>query len=208
MITSEANDKVRYARSLQRRRQRAREGKLLIEGVRLVEDAMRAGSIPALLFFQADRLEDERSQALLAQARAVGSDCHEVSEQVLGSLSETKTPQGIVAVVPLPKVQPPRERNFVLVLDRVRDPGNLGTILRTAAAAGVQEVLLTRGTVEVYHPRVVRAAMGAHFRLALSWRQQWPQIGAATEGLDVWLADAGGELAYDSVEWTRPVHYL
>jgi len=205
MITSEANEKVRFARSLQRRRQRAREGKLLVEGVRLVEDAMRAGSFPALLFFQADRTEDERSQALLSQARAEGAGCYEVSEQVLRSLSETTTPQGIVAVVPLPRVEPPDNPDLVLIVDRVRDPGNLGTILRSSAAAGVQQVLLTRGTVAVYHARVLRAAMGAHFRLAMSWRQQWEEIAEQTAGLDVWVSDAHGELTYDSVEWTRPV---
>lgn len=204
MITSLANEKVKYARSLRRRRQRTREGRLLVEGVRLLEEAMRAGCIPALLFFQPERAEAPRAQALLAQARAADVPCFAVGEAVLRSLSEMVTPQGIVAVVPQPQLQPPAASSLVLVLDRLRDPGNLGTILRTAAAAGVDEVLLGPGTVDPYNSKVVRAAMGAHFRLPLAVSLGWPGIAERLSGLSVWLADAQGEQAYDAVNWCRP----
>ena len=201
MITSLANEKVKYARSLRRRRQRTREGRLLVEGVRLLEEAMRAGCIPALLFFQPERSETPRAQALLAQARAADVPCFAVAETVLHSLSEMVTPQGIVAIVPQPQLRPPAASNLVLVLDRLRDPGNLGTLLRTAAAAGVDEVLLGPGTVDPYNSKVVRAAMGAHFRLPLAVGLGWHGIAERLSGLTVWLADAQGEQAYDTVNW-------
>ena len=204
MITSLANDKVKYARSLRRRRQRAREGRFLIEGVRLLEEAMRAGCIPALLFFQPEQVEDPRSQTLLARARAADTPCYAVSEPVLRSLSETVTPQPIVAVVPQPQLQPPAVPSLLLVVDRLRDPGNLGTILRTAGAAGVEELLLAPGTVDVYSPKVVRAGMGAHFRLPLAVGLRWPRIAERLRGLSVWLADAQGGQAYDAVNWRNP----
>ncbi|MDH7487619.1 MAG: RNA methyltransferase [Anaerolineae bacterium] len=204
MITSPANEKVKYARALRQRRQRAREGRFLIEGVRLLEEAMRAGCIPALLFFQPEQAEDPRAQALLARARAAGTPCYAVSEPVLRSLSETVTPQPLVAVVPQPRPQLPALASLVLVVDRLRDPGNLGTILRTAAAAGVDAVLLGPGTVDVYSPKVVRAGMGAHFRLPLAVGVKWPQIAERLHGLNVWLADARGEQVYDAVDWRKP----
>lgn len=204
MITSLTNEKVKYARALRQRRQRAREGHFLIEGVRLLEEAMRAGCIPALLFFQPEQAEDPRSQALLARARGAGTPCYAVSEPVLRSLSETVTPQPLVAVVPQPRPQLPARASLVLVVDRLRDPGNLGTILRTAAAAGVDAVLLGPGTVDAFSPKVVRAGMGAHFRLPLAVGVQWPQIAERLHGLSVWLADARGELVYDAVDWRKP----
>ena len=85
----------------------------------------------------------------------------------------------------------------------MRDPGNLGTILRSAEAAGVGQVLLAPGTVDAYNPKVVRGAMGAHFRLPLE-SLDWPAIAERVAGRAVWLADAAGEIAYDQVDWTAP----
>jgi TrmH family RNA methyltransferase len=204
MITSTANDRVKYARSLRRRRQRGREGKFLIEGVRLLEEAMRAGCFPALLFFDAERVESERAQPLLDRLQGRGVPCLAVSDAVLDSLSETVSPQPIVAVVPQPQMESPTAPSLLLVLDGLRDPGNLGAVLRTAVAAGVDEVLLARGTVDPYNPKVVRAAMGAHFRLPLVYGLDWEAIGRRLGGLAVWLADAQGDRSYDAVDWRRP----
>jgi TrmH family RNA methyltransferase len=91
-----------------------------------------------------------------------------------------------------------------LVVDSVRTPGNLGAILRTAAAAGVDQVLLSPGTVDFYNPKVVRGGAGAHFRLSilpLSWREIETRLG----GCDVWLAAAQGDLAYTEVDWKQPL---
>jgi len=81
------------------------------------------------------------------------------------ALAETETPQGILAVFALRSMPLPEHLDFVLILDNLRDPGNLGTLLRTARAAGVQAVLLTPGTVDPFSPKVLRSGMGAHFRL-------------------------------------------
>jgi TrmH family RNA methyltransferase len=206
-ITSVANDKVRYARSLQRRRQRGREGRFLVEGVRLLEEALRAGCIPALLFYSPERAEAERASGVLALAMAAGVPSYEVSEAVLNALADTVTPQPIVAVVSVPKLAAPAKASLVLVLDRLRDPGNLGTILRTAVAAGVDEVLLAPGTVEPYNPKAVRAGMGAHFRLPMAMLE-WPEIAERLAGLPLWIADAQGEVAYDQVDWRTPAALL
>jgi len=90
-------------------------------------------------------------------------------------LSETESSQGVVLVMPITDHPLPVDLNFVLILDQVKDPGNAGTMLRTAAACGVQLVLATPGTADLFAPKVVRAGMGAHFRLALL-EQSWDQI--------------------------------
>jgi TrmH family RNA methyltransferase len=91
----------------------------------------------------------------------------------------------------------------ILVLDQLRDPGNLGTILRSAEAAGAGEVVLAPGTVDLYNPKVVRGAIGAHFRLPVA-DLEWPAIGERVMGRAVWLADASGDMLYDAVDWRAP----
>lgn len=205
-ITSLANPKVRWARSLLEARSRRREGHFLIEGVRLVEEALRVGILPTLAFFSPSLEATPRGQALLQALWDLPGARERVflsSEAVLQSLSDTETPQGIVAAIPLshPSPGPP---GLLLILDQLRDPGNLGTILRTALAAGVEEVWLPVGTVDPYNPKAVRAAMGAHFRLALRVRARWEEAAIRTSGRPVWLATAQGGTPYDQVNWRVP----
>jgi TrmH family RNA methyltransferase len=205
MITSLKNDKVRIVRALQsRRRVRQRERRFVFEGVRLVEEAVRAGVPPAFTFYTELAEADERGGRLLESLRGMNVPCYAVSEPVMAACSDTETPQGILAVLPIPNFSRPERPTLTLILDRVRDPGNLGAILRTALAAGVEQVLLTPGTVDASNPKVVRAAMGAHLRLPLA-ALRWEAIVEAVAGCEVWLAAAGGDTLYAAVDWTQPV---
>lgn len=205
MITSRKNDKVRYVRALQsRRRVRQRERRFVFEGIRLVEETIRAGIPPAFVFCTASVEADERGGRLLASLRAMNVPCYTVSEPVMAVCSDTETPQGILAVLPIPDLPRPEHPTLTLILDRVRDPGNLGAILRTALAAGVDQVLLAPGTVDASNPKVVRAAAGAHLRLPVA-ALKWEAIAEAVTGCDVWVAAAGGETVYTAVDWTQPV---
>jgi TrmH family RNA methyltransferase len=202
MITSRKNDKVKYVRALQeQRRTRQREQRLVFEGVRLVEEAVRAGVSPVFVFYTEP---NERGGKLLASLCEMNVPCYAVSDPVMAACSDTETPQGILAVLPTPNVPPPQRPTLSLILDQVRDPGNLGTTMRTALAAGVEQVLLTPGAVDASNPKVVRAAMGAHLHLPVS-ALDWDAIAGAVAGCDVWLAAAAGETAYTAVDWTRPV---
>lgn len=207
MITSQKNDKVRYVRTLQaRRRARQQEQLFVFEGVRLVEESVRAGVSPTFAFYTeaADSVDSERSRRLLASLREMNVPCYAVSDPVMAASSDTEAPQGILAVLPIPKLPRPKHPTFSLILDQVRDPGNLGTTLRTALAAGVEQVLLAPGTVDATNPKVVRAAMGAHLRLPVA-ALEWDAITQAISGCSVWLAAAGGETSYTAVDWTQPV---
>jgi TrmH family RNA methyltransferase len=205
MIISLKNEKVRYVRLLQHRRSfRQQERRLVFEGVRLVEEAVRAGVTPDLVFHTEAIAEDRRGGRLLVSLRRMAVICYVVSEAVMAACTDTKTPQGILAVVPIPRLLPKPHPTFTLIVDRVRDPGNLGTMLRTALAAGVERVLLAPGTVDANNPKVVRAAMGAHLYVPIAVLG-WDAIAEAVAESDVWLAAADGELLYTAVDWTRPV---
>jgi TrmH family RNA methyltransferase len=204
MITSPSNERVKRVRLLQtQRRARLREARFVVEGVRLVEEAVNAGAALEFALYLESPAEGVRGRALLDTLRARNVLALPVSEAVMRACSDTETPQGILAVAEIPRLPLPEPVTFALVVDQLRDPGNLGTILRTAAAAGVELALLAPGTVDAYNPKVVRSAMGAHFRLPLR-HQGWPEITSALSGLDVWLAEAEAEQPYWQVDWRRP----
>lgn len=204
MITSPKNDRVRLVRALQeRRRVRQRERRFVIEGVRLCEEAARAGSVPHFVFFTAAAGEDERAARLLAAWQERSIACEEVDPLVMSACSDTETPQGLLAVVPIPTPPRPSRPALTLILDRLREPGNLGAVLRTALAASVEQVLLAPGTVDATNPKVVRAGMGAHFRLPIA-ALAWDEIAQAVADCQVYLASAHGGAVYTAVDWTGP----
>jgi TrmH family RNA methyltransferase len=156
------------AQSLRTRKGRASSGELLIEGVRLIEDALGA-DVDVRQLYHLPAEAGSRLDALVTRALSANIPCAKVTADELLSLSDTETPQGIVAIVEQSKWTVDdvfaNGTGDVLVLDAVRDPGNVGTLLRTAEAAGARGVLATRGTVEMSNPKVVRGSMGAYFRL-------------------------------------------
>jgi len=202
LITSLANEKVKLARSLHRRRGREKERLFIVEGVRLCEEAWRAGITPALLFYTPEVAAEGRVMRLLNAFAEVAKRGMIVSEEVMRAISDTQTPQGLLAVVAISE-RPPKE-GLLLIVDQLRDPGNLGTILRSAWAAGVGQVTTTKGTVDIYSPKVVRGAMGAHFHLSLAPDREWKEIEPLLEGRQALLADARGEVAYHEVDLTLP----
>jgi len=201
VITSPHNERVKTVRALVRRRVREREARFVVEGTRLVEEMVGAGVRPALVFYTEDWLSSPAAQGLMPHLEQAQNGAWPVAGTVMAACSETETPQGVLAVVPFLHLAP--RPGLILILDRLRDPGNLGTILRSAEAAGVGQVILTPDTVDLHNPKVVRGAMGAHFRLPVA-RLGWPAIREQASNRTVWLADAGGEVAYDAVDWTRP----
>lgn len=206
MITSIDNPRIKETRKLQRRRHRHQQQALLLEGVRLVRDALQSGAQIRELYFVSDLVADNvDAQRLLTTVAAAKIDCLACSAAVLATLTETITPQGIVAVVTLPHLPLPTPLDFVLILDQVRDPGNAGTLLRTAEAAGVTLAIFGPETVDPFNDKVLRAGMGAHFRLPLRICQDWPAIRTLLPAaLPFYLAQANAPLAYDAVDWVQP----
>jgi len=201
VITSTQNEHIKYIRSLGRRRVRQREGRFVVEGTRLVDEMAREGIRPALALYTENWAATPEGQRLLPSLAQAQDGCWPVSEQVLASCADTQTPQGVLAVAPVVPL-PPGE-GLILIVDQIRDPGNLGAILRSAEAAGVGQVLLSPGTVDVFSPKVVRSAMGAHFRLPVL-SLPWAAIAERVSGRPIWLADAHGSVDYGHVDWTQP----
>ena len=181
----------RLVRSLRQRRAREAEGLFLAEGVRAVEDLL-ASPLPVRLAVAASSLGDTpRGQALLHLLAARGVAVRETGERELAALADTETPQGILAVAPIPAAGLEALRMegdgpaVVLVLDAVQDPGNLGTLARTAEALGAAGLVALPGTVDPWNPKSVRAAMGSTFRL--------PVVEAGWDALAPFLRERGAQ---------------
>ena len=201
VIRSPANPTLRFVRSLQRRRTRRQERAFVVEGPRAIADALATGARPTVLLLR----EDATFDLAPTPSQDAPAPLRRVAPALFDGLADTVTPQGVLAVFPFPDVaQTTPGAPLFLVLDRLRDPGNVGTLLRTAAGAGVTTVYLTPESVDPYNPKTVRAAMGAHFRLPI-------RDLAATETerlvdtcpLRV-VADASSTLPYDALDWTQP----
>jgi RNA methyltransferase, TrmH family len=201
MITSASNPKVKYVRRLLAdRRFREREAAFVVEGGRWLAELARFGLAPRLLLATEIWLDQPENRALLAPLAAEPTL---VSEVVLAHASDTESPAGVLAVAPMAPGPLPASPTLLLILDAVANPGNLGTMLRTAAAAGVEGVILAPGCVDAYNPKVVRGGMGAQLRLAVQ-SAGWAEIGRLTSGQRVWLAAAGGATLYHHVDWRQP----
>lgn len=203
MITSPSNTRIKEARKLQRRRERHAQGRMLIEGVRLVRDAWQAGAVLRHVFYTRESLVEQSALAELVDDLAAASiEVLPCSTSVFATLSETVTPQGIAAVVDLPRLPVPSQRTLTLLLDQVRDPGNAGTLVRSAAAAGVELIVFGPETVDPFNEKVLRAGMGAHFRTPIRTCEQWDEVAAWVDVTQpLYLAEAAGEIDYDEVEW-------
>ena len=163
-----ASNLVSTVRDLQRRKARGRRGLALIEGVRLVEEALGAGLRLRGAIVAPDIARTARGTALVGELERHAVPVEGVAARTFAQLAGTDTPQGIVAVV-----EPPRwsledialsPRRAALVIDGVQDPGNVGTLIRTAHALGAAGTVVLRGTADALSPKALRAAMGATFR--------------------------------------------
>jgi RNA methyltransferase, TrmH family len=203
-ITSIHNPAIKRARSLLRRKGRIEERAFLVEGVRAVRDVLAAGVIPERVYVR-DAPED------LVTADGLPSELpiRLVTPAVLASISDVPHPQGIIAEVRIDAIDTnPKhdvwDASFVVVADGIRDPGNLGTLLRSAAGAGVTEVLVTPESVDPFNPKCVRAAMGSHFLVSIT-EVTFDQLVHRLAGIPlVAIADANGDLTYDEPDWTQP----
>lgn len=184
-------------RDLQRRKARKRRGLGLAEGVRLVEEALAAGIPIRGACYDASFRATSRGDALL---RALGDHAvplEELPERELARLADTETPQGILAVVEPPRwpldAIVPAAGSAVLVLDAVQDPGNVGTLLRTGFALGSPGAILLKGTADPANPKVMRAGMGATFRLPTAAAEEGEfRKWVTTRAVVVWAAGTEG----------------
>ena len=208
-LTGLQNPVVKAAAELKQKKYRTQNGLYLAEGLRTAEEAVAYKAVETLFYVATD---DERTMRLLEDAAMQNIKLVCVNENVMKKIADTETPQGIIAVC---KMRQPKLENLLasgkmlLVLDRVGDPGNIGTMLRTADAAGIGGLVLLKGCADIYAPKTVRSSMGSLFHIpVLSGVSEQEFVSAAKkagydllvtclDGADnLYKADLSGRIAF------------
>ncbi|MDB4870037.1 MAG: hypothetical protein JWL97_1041 [Gemmatimonadales bacterium] len=186
------------ARDLQRRKAREKHSLFVAEGVRSVEELLRSGLTVRGALVAPQLASAPRGEALRARLDQSRVEIAELSEKDFRSAAETESPQGVIAIGEVPSrsldTLEISEVCRILVLDAVQDPGNVGTIVRTAAALGATATVALPGTVDLWNPKVIRSSMGAqfhHFALHAEWAELLRLLDR--ESIELWAADAKGE---------------
>lgn len=173
----------------------------MLEGTRSAEEALAAGVTARLVLHTPD--PEPRAAAIVQAFSERGSEVLAVTPRILEACSDHVTPPGLLIVVDRPKLPIPASLSLALVADGLADPGNLGSLMRTCVAAGVEAMFLMPGSVDPYNPKVVRGGMGAHFRLPIETLADGP-ASPSLSGLEIWLAAAWDGTVYHQVDWRKP----
>lgn len=188
IITSLQNERVKFVRSLRMRKVRNETGLFVADGVSVVIAARDQGWLPRTLIYAETEKQSKAARGLMEWAAAGGAECLEVTEPIIAKLAQRDNPQNVVAVFDQRWTTPPNGENervesVWLALEEVRDPGNLGTIIRTADAVGASGIILIGASCDPYSPEAVRATMGSIFSVPLAraqaepfraWLKGWP----------------------------------
>lgn len=209
-ITSHANPRIKAIRALSLAKHRKESGQFLVEGLKLVTDALSEGWTIRALIHEAAAIEQPAIAKVAASARIAGADILSVSSDILGKITRRDNPQTVLGVIDQRLTDAAdiaaAPRGVVLALDRVKDPGNLGTIIRTADTVGAGGVILVGPSVDPFSIEAVRATMGSLFHVPLTrmseeqliaFSRNWPGSVIGTH--------LRGDVDYRSARYTRPV---
>jgi TrmH family RNA methyltransferase len=187
-ITSASNPRIVAARKLQHRKHREAVGLFLVEGLQLLHMALDGGAMAHEVFYCPQQFVGSEAAHMLDRFARAGARLCNVSAQVMEALSDREAPQGLVATFRIPERSLSAlrlaGRALVVILDRLQDPGNLGTLIRTADAVGAAALILIEPCVDPYDPKTVRGSMGSLFNLPIISTQD-------VTGLFAWLASCG-----------------
>lgn len=206
-ITSTSNPRVVAARKLTQRKYRQAQGLFLVEGLQLLHMALDASATPHEVFYCEEQFAGAEAPALLTRFRHASADLCSVTPRVMESLSEREEPQGIVATFRL--LESPLAaltltgRELVVVLDRLQDPGNLGTLIRTADAVGAQAVILLEPCVDPFDPKTVRGTMGSLFTIPFTRTKNMDEAATKLKAWGYRLVGADGQ--HGGLPWQSQV---
>lgn len=227
IISSKDNKRIKYIRSLlEKGGIRKKNHSFVVEGIKLVDEALEYGNVLDIIVSESlyeeivsgdlarNGLLSDNGKHIIKQVKQ-GTSLTVVSDAVFKSVSETITPQGILAEVEMPKHRLLEEKFLeiayektgkikLLILEDTADPGNMGTIMRTAEAAGVTGVIIGKGTVDIFNPKVVRSTMGSIFRLPFAYVDDLKAVilGLKRDGISFYATHLKGKESYRDISYS------
>ncbi|BEP28612.1 23S rRNA (guanosine(2251)-2'-O)-methyltransferase RlmB [Helicovermis profundi] len=175
VIKSSNNSLIKLIRSLKSKKNRSNHGMFIIEGIRFIEFAVENKIDLVEICYSKDMLFTDGGKNLFNKIKDKKIKSYEIEKKLFDSITDTKNTQGIIAIAKIPEYKIDFNnftRKFILILDRIQDPGNLGTIIRTADAAGVDCIVISKGTVDPYNEKVLRSTMGSIFSMPIHYEKE------------------------------------
>jgi TrmH family RNA methyltransferase len=209
LISSSQNSKIKFLRSLYRKKYRREENKFLLEGRRIVEDALKEKANLSQAYYSPQFIDNQINRELVKKLKS-NTEVFQIEDSLLEEVADTETPQGIIAVVDQPEFDLNEfvagENDFFLIVDKVQDPGNLGTIVRTADGAGVDGIFLLKGTVDIYNLKTIRATMGSLFRVPIFHLDKPDDLNKILQIKDIQIVvgDVAAKNYYYELDYKRP----
>lgn len=212
MITSTANVKVKRLAALQKKKRlRKEEGVFLVEGIRMFREVppKRVSEV-----YVSEAFYKKERDTLKKVLEGTGIEAELLSDQIFDYVSDTKTPQGVLCVVKRKEYTLEEILRcgspFFLVLDNLQDPGNVGTIIRTAEGAGVTGIILSADSADVYNPKTIRSTMGSVYRVPFCYEENIPDVMDVLNGAGIhtFAAHLDGKCDYDEADYRHPCAFL
>ncbi len=169
IIQSNTNKTIKHIKSLQLKKYRDEHGKFIIEGEKLLREALDYKAPVSMVLFSESFAESDRHDEFVASLKSINIPLYYANDRIFKEAGETETPQGVIAIIDKMEFNLDsileKDELCIVLLDEVRDPGNAGTIIRTADACGIDAVLLSKGSVDLYNGKTIRATMGSLFHI-------------------------------------------
>jgi len=211
MITSVANQRIKQVIQWQNKpKERKKDKVYLVEGFKMFEEAPEKEILEVYLSEEVW----QKKEAPLLQAKLERTGCEVVSREVFQKMSDTQTPQGILTVLRQPEYRLEdllqQENPLLVVLEDIQDPGNLGTILRTGEGAGITGVIMSKGTVDLFNPKTIRATMGSIYRVPFLYAEDLEETLKILRlrGVHTYAAHLKGDRYYDAFSFREPTAFL
>lgn len=210
LITSPQNSYIKEVKALRQKKSREEKKRFFIEGERFVEESLKE-KVKILYIFVSDSfLATVSAFKILEKIHQNPCPIYQISDKLFQEISDTENPQGILAVMEMQNYalfDVVKENSFIVLLDSIQDPGNLGTIIRTADAAGASGIIYSKGSVDLYNPKVLRATMGSVFHLPVVYSENLSDTIRELKGKGVKLlaAHLKGEMPYFHEDLKGPV---
>ncbi len=205
-ITSIKNDKIKELRKLYQKKYRKSKSQFILEGLRLIRGAYKSGADLEQIFLTRSYYQKHKTESFIINNE---NELVYVSRGLIEEVADTDNPQEIIAVVNEPKTSLDEvlDKQYILVMDRIQDPGNMGTIFRTAPAAGFQSIIITKGSVDVFNLKVLRSSVGAIYSLPFVKDIELNELTESLKEEDrsIYAADLNTDNYYNELTYESPL---
>lgn len=213
-INSSDNGTIKHVRELKKKKYRQKYSEYIVEGIRIIRDALASNKKIQYILFDEKLYTVAGGEALLNDLMGNNIKIYEIPNKIYMNLSDTQNPQGIMAILPMEDYDLDHvlddSKDLFLVLDRVQDPGNLGTIIRTADAAGFSAVILAKGCVDLYNLKTIRSTMGSIFHFPIIQGDETMDIIKKLKSKDIKIVSTSLETEkyYDEVNYNERTAFI